>query len=62
MDLYMTLAGMSTQMSQAKVMNSINASVASMTLSQMDEQAASLQKLMEASVNPSVGANIDISV
>ncbi len=49
-------------MSQMKIMSDVNTSLLGMSLDVAQVQSAEMTKMMEQSVNPSVGGNIDISV
>lgn len=49
-------------MSQANILRDVNASLLGMTLDVAQVQSAEMTKMMEQSVNPAVGGNIDISV
>ncbi|MCR5053300.1 MAG: YjfB family protein [Lachnospiraceae bacterium] len=66
----MDIAGLSTYMSQAKVMNSLGTAVLKMNLDMMSDVGEMLTDTMnampgaslESLVNPAVGGNIDIAV
>lgn len=62
MDLYMSIANMSTGMSQAKLMENVQTQVAAMSISMINQTGDDIAKLLESSVNPSVGSTIDISI
>lgn len=49
-------------MTQANTLSAVNTSLLGMSLDVVSSQANELTKMMELSVNPSVGGNIDISV
>lgn len=49
-------------MMQANTLSAINTGLLGMSLDTASSQADSLTKMMEQSVNPSVGGNIDVSV
>ena len=49
-------------MSQMKALSEVNTALMSMSLDNASTQGGELVKMMEQSVNPSVGGNIDISV
>lgn len=49
-------------MSQANILRDVNTSLLGMTLDVAQVQSAEMTKMMEQSVNPAVGGNIDISV
>ena len=49
-------------MSQINVTNQYNVAMLSKTLDTMEQSGAMMIKLMEQSVNPHLGQNIDISV
>lgn len=56
----MDIAGMSVSMNQANIMQNVNLSVMRKSLDQMQQNGDALIKMMESSVNPNVGQNIDI--
>ena len=58
----MDIAALSMNMSQAEVIQKANVAVMSMGLDKMDQFGNQLVKMMEQSVNPNLGKNIDISV
>lgn len=49
-------------MSQKGVMGAVSTKLLDMSLNNFSAQAESLTKMMEMSVNPAVGGNIDLSV
>lgn len=49
-------------MMQANTLSAINTGLLGMSLDTVSSQADSLTKMMEQSVNPSVGGNFDVSV
>ncbi|MDO4966375.1 MAG: YjfB family protein [Lachnospiraceae bacterium] len=49
-------------MAQADTLSRVNTSLLGMSLDVVSSQANELTKMMELSVNPSVGGNIDFSV
>jgi len=49
-------------MAQINTLQAVGTQVMSMSLDNAEVQSASLTKMMEQSVNPAVGGNIDISV
>lgn len=49
-------------MTQANILSQVNTSLLGMSLDVAEVQSAEMTKMMEQSVNPSVGGNIDISV
>lgn len=49
-------------MAQANTLSAVNTSLLGMSLDTVSSQANELTKMMELSVNPSVGANLDLSV
>jgi len=55
----MDIANLSTSMAQSTTMNKVGTSVLSMTLNDSQEDGAALTKMMETSVNPSLGQNFD---
>ena len=62
MDLIQVIANTSMSMAQMNVMNTIQTQVLDMSLSTVTEQGDSLAKMLETSVNPDLGTNIDISI
>lgn len=49
-------------MAQINSLQSVNTALLSQSLDTAKEQAASLTKMMEQSVNPAIGGNFDVSV
>lgn len=49
-------------MSQINTLQSVNTALMSMSLDTASAQGSALAKMMELSVNPSVGSNFDMSV
>ena len=60
MDLGMDIAGYSGANASANVQQSVSVAMLSKTLDVQQMQGDQLTKMMEMSVNPSVGGNIDI--
>ena len=60
MDLGMDIAGYSVAHASANVQQSVSVAMLSKTLDVQQMQGDQLTKMMEMSVNPSVGGNIDI--
>lgn len=60
MDLGMDIASYSMANATNNLMQSVGVSVLSKTLDSQEMQGDTLAKMMEMSVNPNVGANIDI--
>ncbi|MBD5541687.1 MAG: putative motility protein [Lachnospiraceae bacterium] len=62
----MDIAALSMSMAQTKLMDSVGIAMLDKTLEMSDEMAAdftaALDHSMELSVNPHIGANIDISI
>ena len=58
----MDVAALSTALSYAELSNQVSVQVLSMSLDTLETTGDGMRKMMEMSVNPSVGANIDISV
>lgn len=56
----MDVAGLSIAMSQSEVMNKIGTAVLSQSLDTIEVLGESMIQMMEQSVNPNLGANIDI--
>jgi len=49
-------------MAQMNTLSAVNTGLLEMSLDNVSAQAGELTKMMELSVNPSVGSNIDVSV
>jgi hypothetical protein len=60
MDLGMDIASYSMANATNNLMQSVGVSMLSKTLDSQEMQGDTLAKMMEMSVNPNVGANIDI--
>lgn len=58
----MDIPGLSVAMSQANVVNDVNIAVLSKTLDTVEESGELMIQMMEQSVNPHLGANIDVRV
>lgn len=58
----MGIASLSMYMSQANLMQSVGTAVLDMALDGGEMQGQDMAKLLENSVNPDVGSNIDISL
>ena len=58
----MDIAGLSTAMSTARVQDDIGVAVLRKNLDTIETAGNGLQKMMEASVNPNLGQNIDYSI
>jgi putative motility protein YjfB-like len=58
----MDIAALSTSLSQGKIMSQVNISLSKMGMDLAKQQGQALTKLMESSVNPNIGANIDIKL
>lgn len=59
---YMDIAALSVASSQANVMTQVSTSVLSMNLDTIEKAGDSMIKLMEQSVAPHLGQNIDVSI
>ena len=62
MDLAMSIASLSTSMAQHRVASDVNTALLGKALDMQDVMSDSLTKMMEQSVTPYLGGNIDISV
>lgn len=62
MDLTMSIANYSMMMSQTKLMNDISTAVLDMSMESFEGMASEMIKLMESSVQPYLGQNIDITL
>ncbi len=58
----MDIAALSMAMAQDRVMTDVGTALLSKAIDQGQESGDALTKMMEQSVNPNVGGNIDISV
>lgn len=58
----MDIPALSIAMSQMEVTNQYNVAMLSKTLDTMEQSGAMMIRLMEQSVNPHLGQNIDISI
>lgn len=58
----MDIAGLSTNLSTINVVNDIQVAVLRQSLDTLETSGDSLTKMMEASVNPELGQNIDIRI
>ena len=58
----MDIAALSTSMAMTDVANQAAIRVLSMSLDDLETAGDGLRKMMEMSVNPGLGANIDVSV
>lgn len=58
----MDIPGLSVAMSQANVVNDVSIAVLSKTLDTVEESGELMIQMMEQSVNPHLGANIDVRV
>ena len=58
----MDITALSTSMSMADVNSQIGIAVLAKNLDTMEDVGEGMKKMMEMSVNPNLGANIDVSV
>lgn len=58
----MDIAGLSTNLSTINVVNDVQVAVLRQSLDTLETSGGSLTKMMEASVNPELGQNIDIRI
>lgn len=58
----MDIAGLSTNLSTINVVNDVQLAVLRQSLDTLETSGDSLTKMMEASVNPELGQNIDIRI
>jgi hypothetical protein len=58
----MDIADLSISMSQASLAQKVDISVAKLAMESMNQDAGSITKIMELSVNPGLGSNFDASV
>ena len=58
----MDIASLSMSMSASSLMNEVSMQILDMSLDNMQELGDGMRKMLEMSVNPNVGSNIDISL
>lgn len=58
----MDIAGLSTALQTRDIMSSVSVGVLNQNLDTIEEMGDGMVKMMEASVNPNLGQNIDFSV
>jgi hypothetical protein len=58
----MDIAGLSTNLSTINVVNDVQVAVLRQSLDTLETSGDSLTKMIEASVNPELGQNIDIRI
>lgn len=58
----MDIPALSVAMSQANTINQVNIAVLNKTLDTVEESGAMMIKMMEQSVTPHLGQNIDVSI
>ncbi len=58
----MDISEISISLSQTSLMNAVSTAVLSMSLDTAEAAGENMIKMMELSVNPNVGSNIDVSV
>ncbi len=58
----MDIAALSMSLSQMKVANQASISVLKLTMDTAQEQMEDMTKIMEQSVNPHVGSNLDLKL
>lgn len=58
----MDIPALSMAMSQANVMTQVNVAVLANSLSSMETMGDNMAKMMEQSVTPNLGSNIDVSL
>ena len=58
----MDIAGLSTNLSTINVVNDVQVAVLRQYIDTLETSGDSLTKMMEASVNPELGQNIDIRI
>lgn len=62
MDLTMSIADYSMEMSQTQLMSDIGMAVLDMSMDSFEGMASEVARLMESSVTPHLGQNLDITV
>lgn len=58
----MDVAGLSTALSSTQLVNDVHVAVLKQSLDTLETNGDGLTKMMEASVNPGLGQNIDIRI
>lgn len=58
----MDIASLSMSLSQMKVANQASISVLKLTMDTAQEQMEDMTKIMEQSVNPNIGSNLDLKL
>ena len=58
----MDIAALSMAMAQTKVTTQVSTQVLKLSMDQSETTGRELTKMMELSVNPNLGANLDISI
>ena len=58
----MDITEISSSISQANTLNAVGTAVLSMSLDMAETTGENVVKMMELSVNPNIGSNIDVSV
>ncbi|WP_167958860.1 YjfB family protein [Anaerosporobacter faecicola] len=58
----MDLTALSPSLSQTNLMTQVSASILKMSMDTVEQSMEGMTKMMEASVNPNLGGNIDISI
>lgn len=58
----MDIAGLSINMSQAHLLTEVKTAMLAKNLDAQDQMKESIKAMMEQSVNPNLGKNIDVSI
>jgi len=58
----MDIAALSMSMAQDRIMTQVSTALLDKAITQGEETGDTLTKMMEQSVNPNIGGNIDISI
>lgn len=58
----MDISALSTSMSQTQLMNNVSVALLSKQLDTLENAGDSMIRMMEQSVNPNLGSNIDVTV
>ena len=58
----MDISEISMSMSQTSLMNAVSTAVLGMSLDMVETSGENMVKMMELSVNPNIGSNIDVSL
>ena len=60
--MYMDIAALSMASSQANIMTQVNTALLSMNLDTVENASKNMIKVLEQSVSPNLGQNIDVTI